>query len=44
MHVVLYSITEDILAIVRSIVSKHGKGCIVEVLDVDVEVSVLNLC
>ena len=42
-HVVLDSITEDILLIVRLVISEHGKGCVVKILDVDVKVSVLDL-
>ena len=42
-HVVLDSITEDISLIVRRVISEHGKGCVVKILDVDVKVSVLDL-
>ena len=42
-HVVLFPITEDILAIARLIVTEKGKGRVVEVLHVNAEVCVLNL-
>ena len=42
-RVVHVSITEYILAIVWRVITKHGKGRVVKVLDVDVEISIFNL-
>ena len=42
-YIVLYAVTENVLLIVRLVVSEHGKGRVVEVLDVNVEVSILDL-
>lgn len=42
-YIILNAVTENVLSIVRLVVREHCKGCVVEVLDVDVEVSILNL-
>ena len=41
--IVLYSIAEDVLTIVRRVIPEHGECCVVLVLDFYVEVCVLKL-